>query len=148
MQRTRDLHYSLRRPGYLCRFDTRVWQIHLMSSKVWGESRIFFIRDRFCFFGRGQKINIVIRDPGSVSFLSLLKLFLPLGHNTQEGVRSVFASAPMPPHVSFFHKGHRILFWISSGAYAPYAPQLNTPVINCNNRDVSRNFFISGRFYF
>ena len=72
-----------------------------------------------------------------------LKRFLPPGHNKQEGraeylimakERLVLASAPYAPHNSFFIRGtfrgahHMHPLFDLSGAYAPYAPWLHTPM--------------------
>ena len=72
-----------------------------------------------------------------------LKRFLPPGHNKQEGraeylimakERLVLASAPYAPHNSFFIRGtfrgalHMHPLFDLSGAYAPYAPWLHTPL--------------------
>ena len=79
-------------------------------------------------------------------FLPFLKRFCSWGiTHKKEGaeyfiitkVSLVLASAPSAPHESFFTRGTNILFPISSGeytvgAYAPYAPWLDMPLMEMN----------------
>ena len=106
--------------------------------------QVFFMRVRF-IFQEGQKYfqKEQNRARGAQKFLTPLTFVLFLGHNRQEGEgveyliiakeRLVLVSAPFAPHDSFIHQGHTNLISIMGrfirGHNAPYAPQLDTPLV-------------------
>ena len=90
-------------------------------SRIFSWGQIPFVGRRAEIFSSGTEFPHPLKN-------------LPLGHNRQEGggeyltmtnERLVLASAPMPSIRAFFIRGRNISFWISPGAYVPYAPQLD-----------------------